>query len=243
MRIVLLMLFSMSVFAGQMDEFNKLTPSAKCQQQSMVYREGISGRNEGFGREIANLDDTLLPDFQAGKWKPDHDKMYVFGWDKLDEDIKEMFTALAQMGWDHADQEIASELARLAKKDPQFEGVTNAYLDNGKVWYMTNQFLQSCVNRISPESRNMNFIEVVDSMSLDGIMRAHRGCMANTDAIINNCLNAKLAKLPRNEYLQPADMTACQKTAEGSYKTCIRVTIDLPQCEPWADEMPTNPSQ
>ncbi len=137
--------------AGKMmDEFHKLPPAGQCQQMAQVYHEGIVGRNEGFGREIAGLDETLLPEWQAGNWKPQHDKMYVFGWDKMDEDVKQLFTNLAQAGWDDADKVLEEEGARIRAlpQNRDYIGKLNIYLDPGKVFHMTGEFLRECVDNI-----------------------------------------------------------------------------------------------
>lgn len=136
--------------AGQMmDEFYKLSPAGQCQQMAQVYREGIVGRNEGFGREIAGLDDTLLPKFQAGEWKPEKDRMYMFGWDNLDDDVKALFTELAQLGWDHADEVLRVEGERISAlpQNREYIGKLNIYLDPGRVFHMTGEFLRECVDR------------------------------------------------------------------------------------------------
>jgi hypothetical protein len=137
--------------AGKMmDEFLKLPPAGQCQQMAQVYREGIVGRNEGFGREIANLDKSLLPQYQAGEFKPEHDKMYVFGWDDLDEDVQALFTILVQAGWDDADKVLTEEYERLKNRSENREyiGRLNVYLDPGKVFHMTGEFLRSCMDNV-----------------------------------------------------------------------------------------------
>ena len=137
--------------AGKMmDEFHKLSPAGQCQQMAQVYREGVVGRNEGFGREIANLDKELMPKYESGEWKPEHDKMYVFGWDALDEDVQQLFTALAQAGWDEADKVLKEETDRILSRpeNKDYAGKVNVYLDPGRVFHMSGEFLRECVSNI-----------------------------------------------------------------------------------------------
>ena len=78
-------------------------------------------------------------------------------------------------------------------------------------------------------------------LPLHGLIMAHAGCMSNANAAVDNCLSKRLEAMPRNELLTAQDLTECRSLAMDGYLRCIRITIELPKCDPWADELPELP--